>query len=646
MDVDKGKGRGTPVRDHVDASYDVWNNEVQLDVDFKPKEGAPKKEPSDTAKQLQETLKAASESPLVAEMLSEAVAAIGPQDSASKTAIAEAKTGRSHAELNESLYLKLNEKSVSQPLTPGEHKNDDGSTITVGASGHIETFTTAPTPEFPQGLKYSNIRHDENGEMVSCDTPWQMTFTRTSPTDDKGFATWTSTHNGRPVLYPGAASSTWKGEFSVDNSGFHSFVLTGQNKNTLFTRTGDGSLVSTRALEQNGQYTGLETVAALSDKSRVVHKTNFRNGQVVPENEVTVFDATTKTARTVDISPLTGAYKIAEKHKLRPVDPEMQRMAENARKRMELSRDPVGDITRTLESIDPLRCANVRREGASYKIDAHFDSATSVDPIRLDKRLITPGRTQIGTDISFTLTPQNGGFELSEMSGFRSSITGPFGGVHDTYPTSLFLGRDRHGPYLDVHGYAELRRRDIHKSLRLRQGNLPPGNPMSDMMGDPEALKNLSNAMRLFQGNSDVDQISINRVARGYYDISAVSGTQTHIHIDEEVGKHGMLNIDSIDIERGLSARLSKDPNGVRMEYIRGMTLNASSPIVGDIKIQPLKVGMSKGADGKPVLELEIQSPDIKGLKLGVEVPQSPAAGDKKVNAATVKFQIPMDSLR
>jgi hypothetical protein len=648
-------GGNPQIRDHVKGSYNPFTEQAQIHVDFEPREGSKiqggtSSQPtapdsagkSERADQFMQAIKTIGDNPLISDLLSEAEAAIGPQDKAGKTAVADAKTGKKHAERNEAFYLNLNFKQSDAPRAAGEHKNEDGSSFVVDANGNISRFTTAATLDFPNGLTYSSIRYDKNNEIYSVDTPWGNTLARTTVTDDKGFATWTSTQNGRPVPYVGAAATSWKGECRVDEEGFHSFVLSGLHQNTLYTRSGDGSMVVTQPIKTADAFTGLRTVVTLPDRGRVSIDAEFKKGQAASEHVMQVVDPQSRMMRTIELSALTGNFKITDKQKLTPENPEVKKMADEAREKMLQTRDPVGDITRTLKNIEQLQSATVESVANNgYHIDAHFDTSSTVPAIKLNKRLITPGKTHLDPHISFTLTPSDGGFAITDLHGFRSSITGPLGGVHTTYPTSLFMGRDNHGAFLDVSGFAQLTRRiQINKSLRLRQSNLPAGNPMTEMMDNPGQLKDLSSAMRLFQGNSDVDRLKINRVARGYYDINAVSRSATHIPIDKQIGEHG-VSIDSVDIDKDLFVRISQDGQGVRMEHIRGMTVNASSTLVGDLRIQPLKVGIINGADRKPLLEIEVKSPDLNDASVLIEVPATPGS-KQPIKSASVKFQVPL----
>ncbi|MBX9670472.1 MAG: hypothetical protein K2X93_22920 [Candidatus Obscuribacterales bacterium] len=226
-------------------------------------------------------------------------------------AIAQGRQGMRLTLHNIELYSTVNGQTNLRRL-PGLHENGDGSTMLVDAAGMIRSFKTAPTQEFPEGLSYNDIRHDEHGHMLSCETPWDSMFQRVGPSEPTGVACWINSRDGLPTLYIGADEPTWFGIMSVDERGFHSYVTSGRYERVLYTRAGDGSLCRTRPRVVDGITTGLETVTTLPDKSRVVHQLRFLGERAVFEKSVEVFNTNRTNKYTVEVDELNSNYRIVE----------------------------------------------------------------------------------------------------------------------------------------------------------------------------------------------------------------------------------------------------------------------------------------------------------------------------------------------
>ena len=70
------------------------------------------------------------------------------------------------------------------------------------------------------------------------------------------------------------------------------------------------------------------------------------------------------------------------------------------------------------------------------------------------------------------------------------------------------------------------------------------------------------------------------------------------------------------------------------------MTVSISTA-AGDIEIQPISVGMKRGSDGQPLMELELKNPATEIATLKVEVP----VGDQprpRLESATLTLKLPM----
>ncbi|MDZ4835748.1 MAG: hypothetical protein SGJ27_18380 [Candidatus Melainabacteria bacterium] len=214
-----------------------------------------------------------------------------------------AEKGKKHADSQDARYVKQwRGPTDNGPIAPpkdGEdpakytHTNSDKSSYTV-TNGKISDFTTAPTKDYPQGVKYSDIKYDGKGQIESYTnnlTPNGQTFKRSSAPDANGFANW-----------KGFDATTNKQIENIDNGkrkpavnaeGFHNLIGSGAFSGHMVSRQMDGSHVATKPEYRNGQMAGLETTTTLPDNTKVSQKGHFesKTNKLIHANSVVVKEA-------------------------------------------------------------------------------------------------------------------------------------------------------------------------------------------------------------------------------------------------------------------------------------------------------------------------------------------------------------------
>ncbi len=189
-----------------------------------------------------------------------------------------AERGKGHADSQDAKYLKQwRGPTDNGPLAPpkeGEdpakytHVNSDRSSYTV-TNGKISDFTTAPTKDYPDGVKYSGITYDQQGQMNGY-TSFDKQHQRVGSPDANGFASWKSTDT-KPAPGQRPTESVWRGKPAVDADGFRNLMPDG----TMNSRNMDGSLVTTKPRYSNNRMTGLETTTRLPDNTLVTQRGTF-----------------------------------------------------------------------------------------------------------------------------------------------------------------------------------------------------------------------------------------------------------------------------------------------------------------------------------------------------------------------------------
>lgn len=508
--------------------------------------------------------------------------------------------GTKHADAHEARYQELQHRTTPFPLKEGTHKNDDGSSYVVDNTGKVTTFTTVT------GMVYSNIKHDGNGEMISYDAPSGHHFARSPQVNQDGFGTWSCTDaSGKQVAYAGSNSWSWLGKATADSTGFHTMIGSGPNKGAMYTRAGDGSAIETRFTQRETQNNGLvQTKVVLPDGTQVRRNARLLNGELTVNPKILVTEAAA-----ADADKTANAQRIADKV--------IQRIAD--------SPNPIAELSAALENMDNLRSATVtRREGdGKHQVEMHFEHGSTVPAINANIRGFRPGPTHIDRDVSFTLSQsQQGGILLENMKGFSGSVTGPLGRVRDSWNNSMHIGRDQRGaPFVDVDSSVRGPLRVRSSSNRFRENQFPEGSPLRHLMRNPDGLKDVTGALRLFQNTDDVKDVSIQKTSAGNFDVALHAKEAKHVPVNQKLEKFG-VTIDSIDLASTITASISHDDKGVRLGNMQGMSINLKG-LLGDLKVTPKMVGLQTNAEGVPVVHIEIEHPSQPGTIMPFDIPVS-----------------------
>lgn len=315
--------------------------------------------------------------------------------------------------------------------------------------------------------------------------------------------------------------------------------------------------------------------------------------------------------------PLANPARPGEKPQMPRPAVEIVRPVEQVISRLQQSGDPVSDVSGALDKISDLKFAGVTRLAADWHhVEGNLEATQVSAPPRV-RGMFRPQESRVETNFSFDLrNTNNGALRLENMTGFTGNARGPLGRLRETETTSMTLGRDQHGPYLRTESSVHFRRNSLSGSHTLREANFPVGSPLRTVMNQPEAVKNITGALSLFQNTEDVNRVSIRKVGEGSFDVSAEADNTKHIEINQRLESGALVR--SIDLEKALTARISRQRDSVGLENIKGMKVNVE---LGPLKmtLEPTKVSLARGNDGKPVVRIELRTP--QGAVLPLEVP-------------------------
>jgi hypothetical protein len=310
----------------------------------------------------------------------------------------------------------------------------------------------------------------------------------------------------------------------------------------------------------------------------------------------------------------------AEKPAAPAIAKDTQRVADRVLQKLEASPNPALELSSALSKMDGLRGASVTRLGNGFhQVNMHFDHASQMPAINANIRGFRPGPTNVGQDVSFTLSHTQNGVRIDHMQGFSGSVTGPRGRVRPSWSDGMTIGRDQGGtPYVDVDSTVQGPFRMRSSSNRFGEGNFPAGSPMRQLMQHPDVLSDAAGALRLFQNKDDVLQASLRKSADGRFDVAAQSRSVKDIPINQKLEKAG-VTINSIHLDSALSGSLSHDSSGAKFGNVKGMTVKMNS-LLGETTVTPKSFALQNNADGVPVVRLEV---DLKGTVIPIDIPVS-----------------------
>ncbi len=305
-------------------------------------------------------------------------------------------------------------------------------------------------------------------------------------------------------------------------------------------------------------------------------------------------------------------------------------LADGAVRALDESPNAVSEIREALSRLDNLSAGTIRRTAdGRHAVQLRFNSPSTLPAVNFRHRGFRPGPSRVAENLSFTIGRTAQGFQLTEIHGLTGTVTGPLGRVRFTENTGMTIGRDSSGrPYVDSTTNVQMGRRLLGRghrwrtsTVRLREENFPSGSPMRTLMQQPDVIQRVGDALNMFQGTDDLQQIRLSRATDGRLGISAEAKEPKEIRLNPPINILGS-SIDSISLDRSLSATLSHRENEVRLENVRGITLNVST-LLGRVQMTPTAAAIRNGADGKPVLRLEMRNPSNNNQPIPIEIPVS-----------------------
>ena len=284
------------------------------------------------------------------------------------------------------------------------------------------------------------------------------------------------------------------------------------------------------------------------------------------------------------------------------------------------STDPVKDIKDALKKLDNLNDATVTMNGKSSHIDIHLLSGKTAAPPNISVRGFRPVASHIDSHISFDLTPSRGGFAVTNMDGFSSSVRGPLGRIRHSETNSMFIGKDAYGPYINTSSDLYMRRRVHSSTTTLREQNMPADSPMRSLMQHPESLDKVNSMLRLFQSTEDISKLGIKRNGDAF-DVRSEAKKPNHVELNFSPKPENMpipvpVTIRSLDMEKNLTASLTQEKDSVTLGKIDGLKVNIE---IGKLKasVCPTKVSIEKDK-----INLELKNPE-DGSLMPVSIPIS-----------------------
>jgi hypothetical protein len=176
----------------------------------------------------------------------------------------------------------------------------------------------------------------------------------------------------------------------------------------------------------------------------------------------------------------------------------------------------------------------------------------------------------------------------------------------------MTLGHDDSGPFLRSTGSTQGLLRMRTNTVSLRENDFNKDSPMRSIMNQPEALKQVGEAMRLFQNTDDVQRMSMKKSGAGQFDVASEAMREKHIEVNKRL-ENSKATVSSIDLERSISATIQSGSDAVGLANIKGIKVNMQTEILGlktNMTIVPSAIKLEKGVDGKPAVRLDLALPD------------------------------------
>lgn len=295
------------------------------------------------------------------------------------------------------------------------------------------------------------------------------------------------------------------------------------------------------------------------------------------------------------------------------------------------SGDPVSALSSGLDKLDNVKSVELSRRANGWQhVEARLENPTTGDAPNIRVGRHRPIASHMEREISFDLGKSQDGIRLTNMNGFTTDVQGPRGRVRSSHTDEMTLGHDQHGAYLRSTSSTQGLLRTRTNTVNLRETDFNQGSPMRALMNQPEALKNVGEAMRMFQSTDDVQKLSLKKVADGHFDVASQALKEKHIEVNKKL-EGSAATVTSLDLDKSVSASIKHGKDAVSMENIKGIKVNLQTELLGlksNMTITPSKISLEKGPDGQPSVKLDITIPG--GAATQFTIPMSKLRGEQK----------------
>ncbi|MBP9090219.1 hypothetical protein KBI23_04265 [bacterium] len=275
--------------------------------------------------------------------------------------------------------------------------------------------------------------------------------------------------------------------------------------------------------------------------------------------------------------------------------------------------NPIREISKGIDKLSNLESVEISRRANGWQhVNAKLETATTGDAPNISVGRHRPVASHMDRNISFDLAKTNDGIRLANMSGFTTDVQGPRGRIRTSHTNEMTLGHDNSGPFLRSTGSTQGLLRMRTNTVSLRENDFNKDSPMRSIMNQPEALKQVGEAMRLFQNTDDVQRMSMKKSGTGQFDVASEAMREKHIEVNKRL-ENSKAIVSSIDLERNISATIQSGSDAVGLANIKGIKVNMQTEILGlktNMTIVPSAIKLEKGVDGKPAVKLDLALPD------------------------------------
>ena len=531
---------------------------------------------------------------------------------------------RNLADTQDARYAQMQKGPQAKLLeSSGKVEQADGSSFVVGENKQISSFTYAKVgSNEPYGL--SDIKYDDQGYLKSYTTSKGYSFNRTTGVDSGGFGTWQASKDGRELDYGGTGTKQFQANMMLDEKGLTKLIgkpLPGQSHDSegkMYWRNSDSSIVhSTPQREEGGNFSGLNSEVTLS------------NGKEF-----------TRTSSLNENNQLESNLDLRKQEKLTEEQVERKAKVEEIKDKIESLEDPIMELTNAFKKFEQIGGLQISQDrDGSYKANLQYKGPNWLPsqfngPVTYKKgRPVWSTGMSLNPNISFNFRPTDDGVMVDRMSGVFSSAN--WKGIRASGPQNwMQLGKGDNGtPYMKANTTSTGSKRVLFWNFSRTETNtntftasdFKHNTGMRSMLSDSSAIDGLNGALKLFE-NADVTNLSMNRPnpkKPGDFDVNVKFREDKELKLDEKM--EGPLELDSIKLAKDLKFQIRQGADGADQDRNPDSVEIDASGITANIQIgsnenrllqvQPKKVTIAKDSSGNAVLQMHIESDQIKKLQ-------------------------------